>query len=316
MSVLLILPSAENPQGIYERELRAAFPGLSVNSVDHHEKVGPYIGETEVLMTFSPFMADHVVRDAPRLRWIQVLGSGVDGFVNLPSLRSDVLITNGRGVQAAPVSEAAISLMLALSRDMPRMLANQAARIWERWPSQLLEGRTLGILGVGQIGEALAARAKAFGMRVIGVSSGSREVAGFERLYPREQLHDAVGEIDFLVVLTPYSVDTHHIIDAKVLARMKPGAFLVNLARGGVVNELDLAQALRDKTIRGAALDVFQEEPLPPANELWSLPNVIISPHLGGLNSSYPRSILPLVVDNLRLFAAGRHAEMRNIVSR
>jgi phosphoglycerate dehydrogenase-like enzyme len=267
-------------------------------------------------MTFSPFMADHVARDAPQLRWIQVLGSGVDGFVNLPSLRRDVLITNGRGVQAAPVSEAALSLMLALSRDMPRMLANQAAGVWERWPSQLLEGRTLGILGVGQIGEALAARAQAFGMRVIGISSGSREVPGFDRLYRREQLHEAVGEVDYLVVLTPYSTQTHHIIDAKVLGRMKQGAFLVNLARGGVVNELDLAQALRDKIIRGAALDVFHQEPLPPESELWSLPNVIISPHLGGLNSSYPRSVLPLVVENIRLFAAGRQSEMRNVVPR
>jgi D-2-hydroxyacid dehydrogenase (NADP+) len=316
MNVLLILPDAENPQGVYERELRAAFPELSINCVDHHDKVGPFIGATEVLMTFSPFMADHVARDATRLRWIQVLGSGVDGFVNLASLRRDVLITNGRGVQAAPVSEAAISLMLALSRDMPRMLANQAARRWERWPSQLLEGRTLGILGVGQIGEALAVRAQAFGMRVIGVSSGSRAVAGFERLYPREQLQDAVGEMDFLVVLTPYSTETHHIIDAPVLARMKQGAFLVNLARGGVVNEVDLAEALRDNIIRGAALDVFQEEPLSPESELWSLPNVIVSPHLGGLNSSYPRSILPLVIENVRLFAAGRNSEMRNVVSR
>jgi phosphoglycerate dehydrogenase-like enzyme len=316
MNVLLILPGAENPQGVYESELRATFPDLSINCVDHHEKVGPYIGAAEVLMTFSPFMADHVARDAPQLRWIQVLGSGVDGFVNLPSLRRDVLITNGRGVQAAPVSEAALSLMLALSRDMPRMLANQAAGVWERWPSQLLEGRTLGILGVGQIGEALAARAQAFGMRVIGISSGSREVPGFDRLYRREQLHEAVGEVDYLVVLTPYSTQTHHIIDAKVLGRMKQGAFLVNLARGGVVNELDLAQALRDKIIRGAALDVFHQEPLPPESELWSLPNVIISPHLGGLNSSYPRSVLPLVVENIRLFAAGRQSEMRNVVPR
>jgi phosphoglycerate dehydrogenase-like enzyme len=153
-------------------------------------------------------------------------------------------------------------------------------------------------------------------MRVIGISSGSREVPGFDRLYRREQLHEAVGEVDYLVVLTPYSTQTHHIIDAKVLGRMKQGAFLVNLARGGVVNELDLAQALRDKIIRGAALDVFHQEPLPPESELWSLPNVIISPHLGGLNSSYPRSVLPLVVENIRLFAAGRQSEMRNVVPR
>src|SRR5712671_1374705 len=137
MNVLLILPSAENFDHIYDRELRARFPQLAVNSVDHHEKVGPYIEAAEVILTFSAFVTDRVVRDAKRLRWIQVLGSGVDGVANLPSLRKDVLITSGRGVQATPVSEAALSLMLMLSRDVPRMVKNQAARQWERWPSQL-----------------------------------------------------------------------------------------------------------------------------------------------------------------------------------
>jgi len=315
MNLLLILPPAENVDHIYERALRARFPGLTVDCAEHHEQVGPYVGAADILMTFSPFMADHVVRDATRLKWIQVLGSGVDGIVNLPSLRPGILITNGRGVQATPVSEAAFSLMLALSRQMPRMIANQSARRWERWPSQTLRGRTLGILGVGQIGEELAMKARAFGMRVIGISSGARAVEGFERIYAREQLHEAVREIDYLVLLTPHSPETHHIVDAQVLRQMKPDAFLINVARGGVVNEADLANALRANVIRGAALDVFHEEPLPADNELWSLPNVIVSPHLGGLNTSYPESILPLLVQNLELFLAGRYAAMVNIVS-
>ena len=316
MNVLLILPEAENPGGIYERELSAAWPADSFVYVPHHELATEPARSADVLMTFSPFMADHVLQDAPRLRWIQVLGSGVDGVINLPSLRREVLVTSGRGVQAAPVSEAALSLMFALSRELPRMVANQVARRWERWPSQLLEGRTLGILGVGQIAEALARKARALGMRVIGVTSHVRELEDFDRIYATEALPEAVGEMDYFVVLTPHSPQTHHLVDARVLAAMRPSAFLVNVARGGVVNEADLVLALRAGQLRGAALDVFQHEPLPPGSELWSLPNVLISPHLGGLNSSYPRSILPLLIENLTNFAAGRLDRMRNIVGR
>lgn len=316
MNVLLILPQAENPGGVYERELSAAFPGHSFECVAHHELAAVPARSAEVLMTFSPFMSDRVLQEAPKLRWIQVLGSGVDGVTNLPSLRREVIVTSGHGVQAAPVSEAALSLMFALSRELPRMVANQAARRWERWPSQLLEARTLGILGVGRIAEALARKARALGMRVIGVSSNVRELANFDRVHPTEALRDVVGEMDYLVVLTPHSAQTHHLVDARVLAAMRPTAFLVNVARGGVVNEADLVAALRAGQLRGAALDVFQEEPLPSSSELWSLPNVLISPHLGGLNSSYPQSILPLVIENLTDFAAGRFDRMRNLVRR
>jgi phosphoglycerate dehydrogenase-like enzyme len=219
-------------------------------------------------------------------------------------------------VQATPVSEAALALMLALSRELPRMFRNQETHTWERWPSQLLSGHTLGIVGVGQIGEALAIKARALGMHVVGISSALRAAEGFDRMYRRDQLRDAVREIDYLVLLTPHSPDTHHIINEGVLSRMKSGAFLVNVARGGVVNEADLIQALRNNTIRGAALDVFESEPLSPDSELWSLPNVIISPHLGGINTSYPESILPLLERNVSRFLAGRLGEMENIITR
>ncbi len=315
MNLLLLLPRAENPDRIYERNLAAHFPELRIDSVEHHEQVEGHIAGTDILMTFSPFMADHVVREAKQLKWIQVLGSGVDGVVNLPSLRREILVTNGRGVQATPVSEAALSLMFALSRDMPRMIRNQMSRTWERWPSQTLDGRTVGILGVGQIGEALALKCKALGMQVVGISSSTRAVKGFDRMFARGQLREAVRNVDYLVLLTPYSPQTHHIVNAAVLKQMKPTAVLINVARGGVLNEADLIIALRDGIIRAAALDVFSEEPLPAEHELWSLPNVLISPHLGGLNSSYPDSILPLLVHNVSMFLANRRNEMQNIVS-
>lgn len=315
MNVLLILPPAENPERVYDRRLMAEFPQLTVHSVEHHELVGPHVADADILMTFSPFMADHVARDAQALKWIQVLGSGVDGVANLPSLRADVLVTSGRGVQAMPVSEAAFALMLALSRDMPRMFSNQTSHQWQRWPSQLLHGRTLGILGVGQIGEELARKAKAFGMTVVGFSSSAgRSIDGFDRMVPRERLAEGVRDLDYLVLITPYSTETHHIVDAEILRQMKRSAFLINVARGGVLNEADLATALRDGLIRGAALDVFQQEPLPADSDLWSLPNLIVSPHLAGLNSSYPESLLPLLIQNVSLFLAGRRTEMVNLV--
>lgn len=314
MNLLLILPPAENIGNVYDRTLRERFPQLQIHSVHRHDQAPPHLPSTEVIISFSPFMADHVVRDAPRLKWIQVLGSGVDGVVNLPSLRQDILITNGHGVQATPVSEAAIALMFALSREFPRMVQNQLARRWERWPSELLHGRTVGILGVGQISEALAVKCKALGMRVVGVSSATRAVPGFDQMYSRERLVEAVREFDFFVLLTPYSEATHHIVNATVLAAMKPSAYLINVARGGVVNEADLAHALKHKIIRAAALDVFQQEPLPAESELWSLPNLLISPHLAGLNTSYPQHIMPLLEKNIALFLEGRYREMTNVV--
>jgi len=231
VNVLLILPPAENIEGVYERSLRQRFPDLHIFCVPRHEDVAPYIAMSEVLMTFGPMLADHVVRDAPRLKWIQILGSGVDGVINLPSLAPTVLITSGHGVQAVPVAEATLALMLAVSRQLPRLIGNQRARRWERWPAQLLHQRTVGIIGVGAIAVELARKCNAFGMRVIGISSGVREVEGFERIYPRAELELAVRELDYLVLLTPYSKASHHLVGAAVLAAMKPSAFLINVAR-------------------------------------------------------------------------------------
>jgi len=316
MNLLIILPRVENTDGVYERTLRQTFPQLGINCVETSSEVDPYIGAADILMTFSPMLADHVVRDAARLKWIQVLGSGVDGVVDLPSLASEVLITNGRGAQAVPVSEAVLALMLALGRQLPRVTLNQSARRWQRWPAQLLHERVVGIFGVGAIAAELARKCRAFGMRVVGISSSVRPVEGFERMYARSELTTAVRELDYLVLLTPYTADTHHIVSTEVLAAMKASAFLVNVGRGGLVNEEALAAALRRGAIGGAALDVFNEEPLPEQSELWSLPNIIISAHLAGINTSYPQHIMPLLVQNLRCFLAGDHSAMINRIER
>jgi phosphoglycerate dehydrogenase-like enzyme len=298
----------------YKAMLTERFPSLTINVVGHHNQVDPFIADTEILMCFSPPMADHVVRDAPRLKWIQALGTGVDNIVDLPSLGKDVLVTNVRGIHGAPVSEATIAYMLSQARDLPRSVRAQDRGAWERWPSQLLDGKTVGILGVGLIAEYLAPICKQFGMTVVGISSSPRETKNFDRMVKRDDLVKAAPEFDFLVALTPMSAETRGIIGDKVFAAMKPSAYLVNVARGGVVDEPALIKALESGEIAGAALDVFSQEPLPADNPLWKAKNVTIFPHLGGYSKGYEDRAMPTLAGNMSKYLAGDLKNMINIV--
>jgi phosphoglycerate dehydrogenase-like enzyme len=255
-----------------------------------------------------------VLEEAKGLKWVQTLGTGVDNLIDQSALRKDVIVTNIRGIHGPPVSEAALSTMLALARDLPRAVRAQDERQWRRFPAQLLHNKTAGIFGVGIIAEALAQKCKAFGMRVIGVSSVPRAVAGFDQMHARDDLLQVVGEFDFFVLLTPLTASTRNSVDAKVFAAMKPSSFLINLARGGVVDEPALIEALKGGRIAGAALDVFNEEPLPTDHPFWSMHNVIITTHQGGFCDVYIDYALPTIEANMRSFLAGDIGAMINVV--
>lgn len=312
--ILLALPEKVRTQ--YYEHIRTRFPEVSVNLVDHHTKVDPHIGNADVLITFGPMMSDHVLAKGANLKWIQALGTGIDGIVDQPSLRREVLVTNMHGFHGAPVSEAAILSLLALSRDLPRSLRSQRSRKWVRFPATLLKGKTVGIFGVGAIAEELAPRCKAMGMTVVGITSAKRQVAGFDRMMGRDGLVSAVRDLDYLVLLTPYTPETRNIVNAAVFEAMKPGSYLVNLARGGVVDEAALTQALERGKLAGAALDVFSKEPLPEDHPFWGMDNVIMTTHQGGFFDGYPDFALPVVEENLRKFLAGDLKNMINIVRR
>jgi D-2-hydroxyacid dehydrogenase (NADP+) len=310
--ILLTLPETVRMQ--YYNGIRARFPDIEIKVVDHHSKVEPYIGDADVLVTFGPMMAEHVLEKAANLKWIQALGSGVDGITDRPALRSDVVVTNLHGIHGPPVSEGALMAMLALGRGLPRTLRNQQQRKWERFPASLLKGKTAAIFGVGTIAAELAPKCKAFGMRVTGISSTPREVPGFDHLYPRAELEQAAREADYFVLLTPYSAAIRGIVGAKIFAAMKPSAYLVNLARGGVVDEDAMIAALAQGRIAGAALDVFSQEPLPENHPLWAMDNVIITPHQGGFYDEYVNEALPVIEHNLRKFLCGDTTGMINLV--
>ena len=313
-NVLLVLTLPEAIRNRYRDRIAAVSDDLTVDVVDHHSKVDGYIANADILVTFGPMMSDRVFADAKRLKWVQALGSGVDGITDQPSLPSGVIVTNIRGIHGAPVAEAALAAMLALARDLPRALRAQRKHAWERAPARTLDGKTVVIVGVGLISEALAPRCKALGMQVVGVSSTPRDIPGFDRILLRDALLEGVAEADHLVLLAPHTPETHHMIDARVIATMKPTSFLINLARGGVVDETALVDALRRGRIAGAALDVFTTEPLPSDNPLWDMDNVIITPHLGGFFDEYPDYALPVIEHNLRSYLAGDRADMINLV--
>ncbi|HXQ83821.1 MAG TPA: D-2-hydroxyacid dehydrogenase [Xanthobacteraceae bacterium] len=313
-NLLILLTLPEGVRNQYRERLQARFPELAVNLVDHHSKVGPYIADADALLTFAPMLSTKVLEAATRLRWVQALGTGVDNLTDQAVLRKDVVVTNIRGIHGPPVSEAAIATMLALARDLPRAVRAQDERQWRRFPAQLLHNKTVGIFGVGVIAEALAPKCKAFGMRVIGVSSAPRAVAGFDRMHGRDELLRVAGEFDFFVLLTPLTEKTRNSIDAKVFAAMKPTSFLINLARGGVVDETALVEALKSGRIGGAALDVFNQEPLPADHPFWSMQNVIMTTHQGGFCDVYIDYALPTVETNMRCFLAGDIGGMINVV--
>jgi len=315
-NVLIVLTLPEPVRMQYFNHVKQRFPGIKLDMVDHHTKVDPHIAAAEVLITFGPHVSNHVFEKAKNLKWVQALGTGMDGIADQPGLRRDVLLTNMHGFHGGPVSEAALMAMLSLARELPRSLRQQARRKWDRFPVKLLKGKTVGIFGVGTIAQELAPKCKALGMKVVGISSGKRQVPGFDAMHGREELEQTVNDWDYFVLLTPFTPETKNIVDAKIFAAMKPSSFFINLARGGVVDEDALLEALRNKRIAGAALDVFAKEPLPEDSPFWDMENVILTQHQGGFFDGYPGFALPVVEQNLRKYLAGDLKGMINVVKR
>jgi D-2-hydroxyacid dehydrogenase (NADP+) len=315
MSRVVVIGAPEADAIPFGARLRADLPEINLLATNDRTQAMTQVGQAEVLVGHHFQFDDAMLLQAPRLRWIQSLTSGTDTLLKLNALRPDVIVTNTRGMHGPQMSELVFLDMLSLARNYPRILENQRARRWERWPQPLLAGKTVVIVGVGAIAQSLAPRCKAFGMTVYGVTSATREVAGFDRTFARDQLHHAAAMADFLVLLVPYSAETDNLIDAAVLRVMKPTAFLINVARGGVLEEQALRTAVRERRIAGAALDVFRQNPLPPDSPLWSEERILITPHLGGMSDVYLEQCYPIVLTNLRHFLAGQTDQMINVIS-
>jgi len=265
-------------------------------------------------------------QQAPNLRWVQFHFAGIEGQLTAPLLqRPGVLATTLSGANAPQVAEHALALMLALGHHLHAMLADQYRAEWsperlERYRPNELIGSTVGIIGYGSIGQRLARLLQSFGVTILASKrdllnpshedfqvdgQGDPQAALVHRLYPSQALRTMLKECDVVVVTVPLTAQTRGLVGEDQLAAMKPGAFLVDVSRGGVVDHEALTIALKKGLLGGAGLDVFPEEPLPADSPLWAMPNVIISPHVAGLSAHYMDRAFTLFKENLRRYLTG-----------
>jgi D-2-hydroxyacid dehydrogenase (NADP+) len=300
----------------YRDALRGEFHDLEVQVANTQADTAVDFGKVDVLVAFGMGVTDAMFTHTPALKWVQSLATGVDHFLRSKTLPAGVILTSGRGIHGPAMRETVLHLMLSVSHDSNRLVADKNAARWERRPWPLLAGKTAAVIGTGVAGSAIGAALQALGMRVIGVSGTPRDVDGFDVVLPRQQLARAAAEADYVVNVLPADVANLNLVGREVFAAMKPGAYFINVGRGETVDEAALIEALAQRRIAGAGLDVFATEPLPAASPLWKMPHVFMAPHVGGLFEEYAQMAIPLIIQNMRAFLAGRTDQMINKIDR
>jgi phosphoglycerate dehydrogenase-like enzyme len=309
MNLLILEQLAEE----YRKALQPKFPEVIIHAAKNEDEIGDFIEKMDILLTFR--ISEELIQRASKLQWIQSLATGVDYIVNLPSLSKKVLVTSTRGIHGPQMSEMAFLLMFSLNRNFPQMVRNQDQGVWERWPAKLLYQKKVGILGMGVIGEEIAKKSKAFGMSVYGIDIIRREIEAVDYFYGPEDIIKVAAEVDYFIIVAPYTPLTFQIVNEGVLSAMKPTAFLISIGRGELVNEEALIKALNSKKIAGAGLDAFCQEPLPPNHPFWKMKSVIVTPHVGGASDIYVEQALTIFEENLRRFLRGERKNLINLVA-
>jgi D-2-hydroxyacid dehydrogenase (NADP+) len=271
------------------------------------ENLDAVLGQAEVLYGWIHHFPKSLLGRTPRLKWIQVMSAGVD---RLPEeiLKSRIRIVSASGLHGTPMGEVVLEMMLMFAKDAPACFRMKQTAEWKRYRPNLLKGQTVGILGLGIIGREIARLCQAFGMRVIGMRRSDRPdhpIQDVDRIYPREKLQDLLAASDFVVLALPLTEETIGMISEKELRCMKRDAYLINVARGAIVDEVALIRALEEKTIAGAGLDVFIKEPLSAESPFYGLPNVIFSPHISGEMPDYEGRATEVFCENLKRYLAG-----------
>ena len=295
--------------------LRAALPDDRIVAVQG-EELGSAADAEAAFGGFSAERLRAVLAAAPRLRWVHTFSAGVDRHVPELATHDRVLLTNNSGAYDVPIAEHVIAMIFAAAKRVPEHLAAQGRHEWQREvPHAEVRNATLVVLGLGSIGGELAGLAGGLGMRVIGVRRDpSRPAPGVDRIVAPDRFVEVAREADYLAVTAALTPQTRGMVSAEVLRALKPTAWVINIARGPIVDEGALAAALRERRIGGAALDVFETEPLPATSPLWSLANVILTPHVSNSSPRVRERSLALVTENVRRFKAGE--PLLNVVDR
>jgi len=284
------------------------YPPMS-RSAEQAAEWAKLLAQAEVLFDVDrPSAGPDLVQRAPCLRWIQSSSSGIGEWVRrLGLVESPVVVTNAAGIHARPLAEYVVFVMLYFAKSWARMLAEQRAHHWERCAIDTIDGKTLGIVGLGRVGQAVAQLAKGLGVRVIGLRRRTDGVdPGIDAVFGPDRLADLLAQSDYVALSLPHTSETVGLIGAAELATMRQGSVLINIARGSIVDESALIEALRSGHLGGAALDVVGREPLAADSPLWDMPNVLITPHSMSTAAVENELLTRLFCDNLRRYLDGQ----------
>jgi len=307
-----------DPAAPYVAPLSSLPPGIQVDVTDNLVQLQAVIPQSDAILyaSFSPVLSQ-ILPLAHRVRWIHVLWTGVDGVLTPEMMNHPGVLTNGRGVFKGPLADWVAAVMLYFAFDFRRIVRQQEQRIWEPFIGNTLKDRTLGIVGYGSIGGAVAARARSFGMKVI-ASRRRPELFQGDKLvdqgYGPGQLKELMAASDYVVLVTPLTAETRGMVGEAEIAAMKPSGILINIAHGPVLDESALIGALETHRIRGAALDVFNTEPLPTLHPFWQMSNVLLSPHTADRVDGFLGPAFECFFENLDRFTHG--LELRNVVDK
>jgi phosphoglycerate dehydrogenase-like enzyme len=270
------------------------------------------LAETEAMLAWGA--PPGLLPRMPKLRWVQALTAGVEGWLALPDLPEGVALTCARGTHGESMPENILGALFHLAKPYAAIVEDQKRRRWTRRVPEPLNGKTLGILGLGAIGQEVARFAAALGMRVVGTRRGGAPLPGVAEVLPPERTDEVLARSDFVLLLLPATPDTENFMDARRLGWMKPGTWLLNFGRGQLVVDEDLVGAVRDRAIAGAVLDVFRQEPLPSDHPFWTTEGITVLPHIGGLHPRRDETVARLFADNLGRFLDGR--PLKEVVDR
>jgi phosphoglycerate dehydrogenase-like enzyme len=286
---------------------------VAIDSLPRKEKPSAeQLARTEALM--APVVPPGLLPSMPKLRWAQSMTAGVEGWLALPDLPKNITLTCARGTHTESMPENIMASLFYVAKPIAVAAANDKVGKWVQTVAQPLTGKTLGILGLGAIGAEVARMAKAFGMTVIGTKRRPEKIANVDEVLPAERTDEVLAKSDYLLLLLPATPTTDNFINAARLAKMKPTAWLINFGRGHIIKDDDLIAAVKAKTIAGAVLDVFRQEPLPAEHPFWKTEGILVLPHIGGPHPQRDRFVARLFVDNLGRFLDG--APLKEVVDR
>lgn len=277
-------------------------------------ELGQHLPTADILIAWGFINIDEHLPNAPRLRWIHALSAGVEKILSPTVANAPIQLTNVRGIHGIPMSEHVFGMMLAFSRSIAGFARQQQDAVWKRLNLTELYNKTLCIVGLGSIGREIAKRAKAFNMRIVATKQTMTQELFVDELCPPSELDRLLGEADYVVLTVPETPDTVGLFSYERICRMKESAVLINVARGTVVSAEGLAQALTEKKIAGAALDVFVSEPLSESSPLWKMDNVLITPHCAAVSPLYLDRAMQCFCENLSLYMNNK--AMMNVIDK